>query len=310
MESTQKMIKHRMLLSAGIFASVLCAGTQPTIDNVQVQENVHQLVISGHDFGTIRPSIVLDGMPLLPITNTDTQIVVPYNPSLPAGSYALALTPTTSGGNPDKSKTTEFIVTLGAVGPEGPRGASGPQGPTGTPGLPGSKGPAGATGPQGPIGPAHVYAVSPTSYYQLEVPLLNSTRGPTPLITLTVPSGSYLISAKATLAGTGIVPNDFLNPNLDVACYLTGSASPQSGGYPVNLDESHATFNGSTSGPSGPVQRATLPMLAAASFSQTTTILFACEPYGFDGVAYLIKLTAIQTGQINPCPPTTCVVIF
>jgi hypothetical protein len=106
----------------------------------------------------LSPLITLAGVPLAPLSLSDTEIVAQLPSGLAPGSYRLMLT---SAREHERAAAT-FDVTVGAIGPQGPAGPAGPagepgaQGPAGARGLPGPaglQGPAGPTGPTGPAGP-------------------------------------------------------------------------------------------------------------------------------------------------------------
>jgi len=88
----------------------------------------------------------------------------------------------------------ETQLTWNQVGPQGPVGPAGPTGPTGPQGTTGAQG---ATGPQGPTGPSHAYFK-----YTSGVPGPTFSNGSTPILSLSVPAGSFIIEAKADLTST------------------------------------------------------------------------------------------------------------
>jgi hypothetical protein len=124
------------------------AAVQPAITAVTTDYQVSPptITITGRYFGTITPSVTLDGAPLVVVTYTQTQVTALLPASLNPGSYQVALT------NNSLALQTAFDATIGAVGPEGPAGPAGPTGAAGPPGPTGPKGATGATGPAGPRG--------------------------------------------------------------------------------------------------------------------------------------------------------------
>jgi hypothetical protein len=110
------------------------------------------LTIDGHSFGDGQPVVTFNGMPLVIVSATSSEIVADLPPGLAPATYLL----TVSRG-PATTQFDSFNVTLGAVGAPGPAGATGPQGP------------AGATGPQGPAGTFSGHFQSPNGAYSLDV---------------------------------------------------------------------------------------------------------------------------------------------
>ena len=76
----------------------------------------------------------------------------------------------------------------GPVGPAGPQGPMGSRGPEGLQGPQGPQGTDGLTGPAGPPGTADAYIARAD---------LRVVRGDTPLVTLSLPAGSYAVFGKA-----------------------------------------------------------------------------------------------------------------
>lgn len=104
-------------------------------------DSTGRLNITGSNFGSVTPTVKLNGTPLQVVSSpSPTSIValMPFDPLVP-GSYLL----TVSIG-PSATEFDAFSLTLGAVGPKGDKGAKGDQGLTG---------PKGDTGPAGPAGP-------------------------------------------------------------------------------------------------------------------------------------------------------------
>lgn len=130
----------------------------PYIQATTTDAPLQQITITGLNFGTVKPMVTLDGIPLSLITYTNTNITAFLPNNLPPGTYLLIV----------QSGFTNlpgwFFTTIGAVGPKGPTGAPGSVGPTGATGptgpqgvgLQGQAGPTGATGPTGTPGPAGI----------------------------------------------------------------------------------------------------------------------------------------------------------
>ena len=144
---------------------LIAAATPPVI--LSVASNATKLAIQGQNFGSSSaPTVTLDGATLEVEAHTNTAVITAPR-QLPAGTYLLTLTNTSTG------LTASFDTTVGAVGPAGPQGnpgpagAQGPAGPSGPAGSQGPSGPAGPTGPQGPSGP-----IGPTAPNPLAIALL------------------------------------------------------------------------------------------------------------------------------------------
>jgi Collagen triple helix repeat (20 copies) len=104
----------------------------------------------------------------------------------------------------------------GATGPEGPQGLPGATGATGArgeQGLAGSTGPSGPEGAQGPVGPTGAQGATgatgagasngyATAAQGVDVPLPQDMNEET-IATLTLPAGSYILSASVSLVRTG-----------------------------------------------------------------------------------------------------------
>jgi len=138
--------------SAGVLAAVFLAGSPlmaqlPIVEATTINYGVtpNQITISGLNFGTTAPVVVLDTTTLSLVSNNSTTVVAKLPSGLAAGSYILTVTP-------HNNFPAVFVVTYGAVGPQGPMGATGAAGPAGPAGATGSTGPQGATGPAGATG--------------------------------------------------------------------------------------------------------------------------------------------------------------
>jgi hypothetical protein len=111
------------------------------------------LTISGQNFRSASPLVLLNAAPLAVVSATPTRIIASLPSALASspGSYQLIVS-----SGPSPTDTTTFSVTIGTTGPAGPKGDTGLIGPPGIQGLPGPVGPqgqAGAMGPSGPSGP-------------------------------------------------------------------------------------------------------------------------------------------------------------
>jgi hypothetical protein len=103
----------------------------------------NQLSIRGSNFGTVRPTVMLDNFALSVSSNTDTTVVAYLPANATPGTYRLALINNSLDGNPSV-RTGTLDVTIGGAGPVGPQGPAGPQGIQGIQGVPGPQGPAGS----------------------------------------------------------------------------------------------------------------------------------------------------------------------
>ncbi len=124
------------------------AAVQPVITAVTTDYQVDPptITIAGKYLGSVTPTVTLDGMPLVVVTYTSTQVTALLPANLAPGSYQLVLT------NHTLQLQAAFDATIGAAGPEGPTGPAGPAGSPGPAGVPGATGGMGLTGPAGPQG--------------------------------------------------------------------------------------------------------------------------------------------------------------
>jgi len=96
-------------------------------------------------------------------------------------------------------KKNEALTTWSQQGPQGlpgPVGPAGPQGPQGSFGLQGPKGDTGGPGLQGPPGPSGTSGVFMAGGAATPV----RSTSPVPSLSLTVPGGTYAVSAAAVVA--------------------------------------------------------------------------------------------------------------
>src|SRR5262249_7738838 len=61
----------------------------------------NQITIRGVNFGSVMPSITLDGLTLIVLTHTDTAVVAFLPTGFAPGTYRLSLTNNSLQGNPD-----------------------------------------------------------------------------------------------------------------------------------------------------------------------------------------------------------------
>ena len=95
------------------------------------------------------------------------------------------------------SRTSGATGPTGAQGPPGGKGADGAAGPTGSKGATGPKGSTGGKGPAGPAGPAGIVAAQYVDNDSNEN--LQGGNVLTPIITDTVPSHKYAVTAKVSV---------------------------------------------------------------------------------------------------------------
>jgi collagen triple helix repeat protein/IPT/TIG domain-containing protein len=145
MKTVGSTIFFLILVAASLFMTQFAYGAAPSIVSAVANFSTNQLTITGSNFGTAAPKVLLDGSALTVVTYSETNVVATLATGTNPGTYLLTLTPV--GG-----VKVSFDVTLGAVGPQGPQGlqglqgvegTQGPQGPQGAPGVAGAPGPAG-----------------------------------------------------------------------------------------------------------------------------------------------------------------------
>jgi hypothetical protein len=139
------------LLAGGFVSRADDPHHAPVIVSAQANFVTNTLTISGNNFGTAAPTVILDATKLTVTSNTNTQIVANLPAGIMPGSYHLTVAKAERHHDEDdRDDVAKLDVTLGAVGPQGPQGPQGIQGP------PGPQGVQGVPGPQGPQGPSGV----------------------------------------------------------------------------------------------------------------------------------------------------------
>lgn len=93
-----------------------------------------------------------------------------------------------------KTETSLNWNVKGATGPVGPQGDQGPQGPAGP------QGPVGPQGPQGPQGPAGTTTHGYMASNEVGTALTTSF---TPVLSMSLPAGTYVVSAAGRIRDTG-----------------------------------------------------------------------------------------------------------
>jgi hypothetical protein len=196
----------RVWIQVLVWAS-LAFGQPPVIGNRPVINSVAAnfaakpalLTIAGQNFGTSMPRVQLGDATLKAVSFSATTVVAALPASLVLGtSYRLSLTT-------QNNEAAVLDVTLGVTGPAGPSGPQGPAGatgPQGPAGATGPQGPPGATGPQGPAGAASSLFINTGFQSYVSIPY----ETPIVIARLTLPAGSYFLSAKVALAGGSPYP--------------------------------------------------------------------------------------------------------
>lgn len=159
---------------------------------------------------------------------------------------------------PAKKLTKSAIKSLrGKRGPAGPRGATGATG---------------VAGPAGPVGPSNTYAA----------PVGAGNADGSPLATLTLPAGSYVLQAALREVNLG-------SASAFVACDLN-----------VNGSKVAEELNGM--GPNGlpNVYVATMPLLGTTTLAATGTVTVSCTLTTGSNVAILdVHLVATKVGSLS-----------
>ena len=86
-----------------------------TINRVEVDEAVDQMRISGVEFGVDEPSVTLEGVPMVVISHSPTDIVITMPAGTTPGTYLLEVS---KGGHHERDQDA-FNVTVGTEGPQG-----------------------------------------------------------------------------------------------------------------------------------------------------------------------------------------------
>jgi hypothetical protein len=223
--------------------------------------NLKQLTITGEAFGSAKPLVTLDSLPLTVVSFTSTVVTAFLPQGLRPGSYLLALAP-----NGRRGDVAKFDVAIGA---------SGPKGDTGNPGPPGPAGPAGLQGPPGPPGLNGSSDVYSTTGQSVGLRILGQQ-----VAALSVPAGQYWIVFTSTLTNTTA---DSINPTDTIACSFAGLGAPNT----LRL------------GPDA--NQGVMSLQAVATFNASTTIKVSCQGFTlrFSGQSDNNVLTALRVGTIH-----------
>ena len=174
----------------------------------------------------------------------------------------------------------------GAAGAQGPQGPAGVQGPLGPAGAPGPQGPTGTQGSQGPAGPQGPAGLS--DGYVTSTPSTSPVAPFTtvPILSLNLPAGSYLVTAKANVIGQGSIGDP-----IRAICFLSDNSGLLADQGALIL----AAF--------GPGE-ATIAMHGALpSGNAPDTVFMACLNNG--GEAYTLgfaTITAVAVGALHHQP--------
>jgi hypothetical protein len=124
-----KTILLSLAASTVLFAQ---ASNSPQINGTTVSDSPSQITVSGVRFGSAKPIVTVDALPLFVVNFTDS-VVVASLPSLPSGTYALSVE------NTQNHQVGSSAVTVGGAGPQGQTGPVGPTGPQGVKGDTGAE---------------------------------------------------------------------------------------------------------------------------------------------------------------------------
>jgi hypothetical protein len=290
------------VIASMFLAAPAWGATAPIIFSAVVNTTNNRITINGSNFSPsgLAPTVVFATTTLTVLSFTNHSAVAHLPAGFAAGSYSLAVTNSVP-------QTGTFGVTLGAVGPTGPQGPTGPaglQGPAGPAGAQGPAGPQGATGPQGgqgptgpqgppgPAGPSHAYSAScllPSCSVTIPPTIYGSPQFVT-ILSLSLPSGSYVITAKTNEYNTEY---PYFTGGWQNACQLVTESSPLTA-----LDSSVAT------GGIGYPSYSNLTNSATATLPGPDSILFQCTGNGNVGstgnvIVTNSQLIATQVNSIN-----------
>jgi hypothetical protein len=175
------------------------------------------------------------------------------------GSSYVAIAANTNSKPPSANWNT--LALHGAIGPKGATGATGP------------------AGPQGPQGPSAGFSASSDG-----VALTNGASSDTNVVSLNVPAGSYLVSAKLVpyldSVSTDAMHCDLLDPSGNV------------------LDQSYATLSVQTDSFADTFGDETISMLAPMT-TGGGTVSIGCSDDANSAIMFRNQLAAIQLGNVT-----------
>jgi hypothetical protein len=177
----------------------------------------------------------------------------------------------------------------GAAGPAGPAGLQGAAGPAGPTGAIGATGPSGATGAQGPAGATGAIGATGATGQAGTSTVFRTFRGATPIEApetlvsgiLSLEPGSYVLSAKLSVAHSGLLPSD-------VTCILDGD------GLADPLDAATVTL--------GVGQSQALSLASTEVIGAQGTVFVACTGGQAGSTALSVQLIAIRVDTVQIVP--------
>jgi len=275
------VLKHFHITSFVIASMFLAApawgATAPIIFSAVVNTTNNRITVNGANFSPsgLAPTVVFATTTLAVLSFTNHSAIAHLPAGFAAGSYSLTVTNSIP-------QTGRFGVTLGAVGPTGPAGpagAQGPAGPQGATGPQGAQGPTGPQGPPGPAGPSHAYSASCLLPACPGVTIPQQIGSPqfVTILSVSLPSGSYVITAKADIVVQYTTAQD--------TCQLVTESSPLTA-----LDSTSPFLSGQT---------LSLTNSATATLPGPDSILFQCA--GIVGAGNFVTVTNSQliATQVN-----------
>jgi Collagen triple helix repeat (20 copies) len=172
----------------------------------------------------------------------------------------------------------------GKTGPKGAAGIAGPQGPKGETGV------KGATGTKGTEGEPGFSGASAGAFDSNNGPIdLKAKSEDQTVATLAnLPTGSYLVSAKAT------IENQDELEGLAIKCFL------RAGGESDEASASLAKFSISE-----PDNLATLPLTVSHTFGSTGTVTLACNDLGHGHGLVVVSQAKISAVQVQELAQTS-----
>ena len=115
-----------LLLAVLCLTPSMTAALDPlAIHRVEVEEAAGQMRISGVEFGNEEPIVTLEGIPMVVVSHSPTEIVITMPAGTTPGTYLLSVLQSLAT---TMRTQDEFNVTVGAEGPQGPQGVAGPSG--------------------------------------------------------------------------------------------------------------------------------------------------------------------------------------
>jgi hypothetical protein len=126
-----------LLMAVLAVAPSVAAAQGLVIHRVEVNDPAAQMEIYGDGFGAAEPLVTLEGVPVVVVSHTATEIVIDLPAGTVPGTNLLNVAQAAPTGPFGGRASGVFHVTVGAEGPQG------------IPGVPGPQGPEGAVGPQG-----------------------------------------------------------------------------------------------------------------------------------------------------------------